>query len=497
MNNSVLQKTFIDEGCLPHQAEFAADFFAPDSARTHLLVSAPGMGKAFVSTAIVNHVMSTGQAHRVLVLAPAALLSQWQEMIGRGDAATPVMIVDRRRLRELEDSQPVGQEIWPANAVVVVSFDFAKQADVASAITRCSWDLLVVDEVELTSPRTQRAKLLLDLKDRSHQMRILLLHTRRWDTSESEKAEELLRDAAVTVWNRDTLRDHQGRPILPEVRMEWMAYRRQPEEAEALAKLQDAVRSLDMTNAQMRLAATTLLQSASSSPFALEQRLRRIRQRRNELVHGVEVNVPTEVEAEELGMDEPESDNSGDLVRGYVELSVLTEPLLKVLEDLPSDSKFDALVSFLDSVGTIGSPERRVCVFTRFVDTATYLLSTLQEECPHVMLLTGEIAFADREQIIANFAKEGGILIATEAVKMPIPEVAAVVFYDLPLNPTVFEARIGQFVRVGRRGPIRVVAFTDESNALAIERLQRKITEVKETLSKQEIDETLFSKSAE
>jgi superfamily II DNA/RNA helicase len=73
-----------------------------------------------------------------------------------------------------------------------------------------------------------------------------------------------------------------------------------------------------------------------------------------------------------------------------------------------------------------------------------------------------------------------------------MPEVAAVVFYDLPLNPTVLEARIGRFVRIGRKGPIQIVGFTDEADVLVIERLQRRIAEAKETLSEQEIEKALF-----
>jgi ERCC4-related helicase len=496
MNDSTLQKAFIDRGCFPHQTEFAVAFFAPNAARKHWLVSAPGMGKGFASAAIVHHALSTGLAHRVLILTPSARLAQWNEEIRRFDAAAPVMVVDRRRLRELEDSQPVGQEIWPANAVVVLSLDLAKQADVAAALTRCTWDLLLVDEVQLASPQTHRAKVVLDLMRTWPQMRVLLLQVGgHWTTAEPGVS-ELLHDAAVTVWTRESVRDHQGRPLLPEVRMEWIAYRRPPEEAEVLARLQDTVRSLDMTSPEMRLTAATLLQSASSSPFALEQRLRRMRQRRNELVHGVEVNPPTEIEAEEVGMDAPEGGNTGELIRGYVELSRAAEPLLKLLEELPSDSKCEALVGLLNSVGTIWSPDRRTCVFTRFIDTATYLASTLQELCPHVWVMTGGSSFADREKIVADFAHAGGVLLATESVETPGPEVAAVVFYDLPLKPAVLEARIGQFVRFGRRGPIRLVAFTDESNALAIERLQRKIADVKEALSEEEIDQTLFSKES-
>ena len=76
---------------------------------------------------------------------------------------------------------------------------------------------------------------------------------------------------------------------------------------------------------------------------------------------------------------------------------------------------------------------------------------------------------------------------------MVFPEVAAVIFYDLPLNPAVLDGLIGRFVRMGRSGPVRVFAFTDKSNSLVIERLQRKLAEVKEVPDNFEIQRLLFS----
>jgi superfamily II DNA or RNA helicase len=111
MNDVTFQKAFTDVGCLPHQATFAASFLAVDSPRKHLLVSAPGMGKGFVSALIVNNALLSGQARRVLVLSRSALVAQWQELIRRGQPDVPVMIVDRHLLREMDASQPVGAEI--------------------------------------------------------------------------------------------------------------------------------------------------------------------------------------------------------------------------------------------------------------------------------------------------------------------------------------------------------------------------------------------------
>jgi superfamily II DNA/RNA helicase len=129
--------------------------------------------------------------------------------------------------------------------------------------------------------------------------------------------------------------------------------------------------------------------------------------------------------------------------------------------------------------------------------TAAYLESALREHHSRVAKLVGALSFLEREQALQEFAEDGGILIVTESMSSTIPEVTAAIFYDLPINPAVLDARIGQFVRVGRQGPIRIFAFTDGSNALVIERLQRKLAEIKNSLGEQErqaLQEVLFSK---
>jgi SNF2 family DNA or RNA helicase len=496
MNHNDLLSAFKQRGCFPHQAEFAAKFFAPDSKRKHLLVSAPGFGKGFAAGVIVNYALSSGQANRILVLSPSALLVQWCDTIQQGAPSVPPLIVDRHRLRELEDSRPVGEDFWPANVVVIMSIDLAKREDVAGILARSSWDCLVVDEVQLVTPQNRRGRVVADLLTRSPKMRVLYLRVGGLLAgSEIDTSSDLFRDAAITAWSRETVRDHNGKPLLPEVRIEWISHHRQPDETAVLVRLQESLRSVrESGDTQLRFLAVNLLQSASSSLFALEQRLRRLRQRRNEIVHGIIALSEAELDPESDEAEQHLSQECDDQARLQLELAEIATPILQMLEEVTSDSKCEALLHTLNSLGIKDSTDRRVCVFTRFVDTADYLESALRDSYSQVGVLTGRLEFAERERIIADFARHGGVLIATESIATAVPEVAAVVFYDLPLNPAVLEARIGQFVRVGRHGPIRVFAFADESHALVIERLQNKIAEIKEAIGEDEIDSLLFSK---
>jgi hypothetical protein len=55
------------------------------------------------------------------------------------------------------------------------------------------------------------------------------------------------------------------------------------------------------------------------------------------------------------------------------------------------------------------------------------------------------------------------------------------------LDPAALDARIGQFIRIGLRGPVRLLAFTDDSSALIIEQLQRKLAEIEKALGEGEL----------
>jgi hypothetical protein len=481
MNTKDPLNSFLERGCLPHQAEFAAKVLAPGSSKKHLLISVPGMGKAFVTAMICNHALAIGQAKRILVLTPSAFVSHWHDLIRRGNFDDSIVTVDRRKFREMEAAVGRGDSPWPATGIVIMSADFAKQADMAEALTRTKWDLLVVDEAQNLSIQSQRYMLLTGLLEGSPDMQVLFLGTTRVDT----KSNRLVRGAATTVWSRESVRSHDGRPLFPKVHLEWLSYKRQPDEVNMLQLLQDSLRPMQASNASMQLIATTLMQTASSSLFALEQALNRLRLRRSEVMHGRDTFGENDYGLKAVVADELTAIGyDADAVRDVVNLA---SDLLQNLKDVETDSKFDRLLEVLKTPGLTANSDRRVCVFTRYVDTATYLESALSEHHPRVATLTGNLSSSEQEHIVAQFAQSGGILITTDAMTTAIPKVAAAIFYDLPLDPAVLDARIGQFFQVGIGGPVRFFAFADDSMVLIIEKLQRKLAEVDKALGKAEL----------
>jgi SNF2 family DNA or RNA helicase len=475
-------------GCLPHQAEFAAQFVAADSAPKHLLVSGPGLGKTFVTASIVNHTFVSGQARRILVLCPASLVAQWQHVLLHHGPTMPVITVDRRTLREFEDKQTDAKSIWPTSAVVVMSIDFASIPDVTEQLAQAGWDLLVVDEFHRIKPKTNRYKCLAILLSRSPAMRMMMLTSQRtWsELTVDPDSDLMLRGTVVTEWLPKAITDQNGRPLLQEVKFEWITYRRKVDEVAVLSSLQERLRTSGQESESSQFLASILLQCGSSSLFALEQRLRRICQRRDRFVHGKEDGVRENAERKDV---EAETEVLDSVENGELSLQVgqFADQMLSAIEDVESDSKLDTLVGFLSGMdkGRIGL---RICIVTRFFDTASYLETTLREHFSAVAKMHGSLSAIDREQVLDTFDKSGGILIVTEAMSMVMPDVTGVIFYDLPLNPVVLDARIGDFVRIGRREPVRLFAFTDETNALLIESLQKKIADIGGIIGERPLD---------
>ena len=489
MSTGDLKTEFLDAGCFPHQAEFAAKFLAPNSEQKHLLIGLPGLGKGFMGSAIVGYAATHGAARRILVLAPTALAYQWADMLRRTSPNASCTIVDRRRLRELEAS--CEDAIWENTGVVVMEIDFAKRPEVADLLAKTPWNIVVVDEAHHLNPHTQRYELVARLLENSPNTRALFLHTLAQVADRDVSANPLFRDIASTVWSRETVRDRDGTPLLPEVHIEWIRHQRRDDERRLLSHLQAALQAAHIHDARSNFEATMLLQSASSSLFALEQRLNRMRQLRNELAHGISRLAP-ESEEDDLQSDERQQPpNEQSLAQSsFIDQ---TDELLKMLDEVDTDSKLESLLALLGRIGLSSSGDRRACVFTSYVDTATYLESALSEHHPNVAAITGALPLAEREQAVAHFSETGGILISTSVMASRFPEVAAVIFYDLPLNPALLDDRIGQFIRVGRRDPVHVFAFADESDSLGIERLQRKAIEIKQALGSDEVQKFLFS----
>lgn len=463
---------FRAKGLLPFQAEFALSFVEDRNKPYRELVAPTGTGKMIMVVALIAHELEEDAQKRILVLAPTPVLSQWQsQLLTMGVACTPI-IVDRKTYLELESSTPLSETPWPLPAIILMSMDLAKRDDMAINLSGTIWDLVVIDESHLL---TGKRKTLFDrLKKSGAAPRALLLTT---------LAPQLEDDVVTRVRYQDVV-DWNGRHLFIsfEKKLISVYYHRTEEERIFLNELYEFARQLTGKWSYGKLQEINILRTASSSLYTTEKVLHRLhdiwRPMRNKIMHGVpladeDVNrIPRQLSllVEDVEIIDELPDGTTVKPHDFLAMYQKLELLLDQIEEIPSDSKLDALISYVTQRFK-GKETHHLCIWSSFVNTVEYLSSNLREVAGEVYSLTSSLNLTDRQDRTKAFRENGGILITTDAAStgVNLEYVDECINYDLPLNTLVFEQRWGRFLRFGREREFRMVILIDESKALKSE----------------------------
>lgn len=104
---------------------------------------------------------------------------------------------------------------------------------------------------------------------------------------------------------------------------------------------------------------------------------------------------------------------------------------------------------------------KKLIIFTEFVDTAKYLYDTINKNCTHkVFMFTGKSSRRDQQKVIDNFDanksknkqhNDYNILISTDVLShgVNLHRSNIIINYDIPWNPTRIMQRIGRVQRLG------------------------------------------------
>jgi hypothetical protein len=134
------------------------------------------------------------------------------------------------------------------------------------------------------------------------------------------------------------------------------------------------------------------------------------------------------------------------------------------LGSLP-DTKFSEFLRVLQEIWDedekAGRRRRKVVVFSFFKRTLSYIRRKLDGAKIGCALITGDVPFTEREDVIDAFRREDGIrvLLSSEVGSegLDLQFASVVVNYDLPWNPMVVEQRIGRLDRIGQQAERIVV----------------------------------------
>jgi len=497
MDNKIRSKYFRDKGLLPFQMKFVESFIAEDLPFRQF-VSPVGTGKTRMAAALITYAIEALHYKRILVMSSrTVLLHQWRSVLismlsPESQAASPI-IVDRNKYLNLELGVSPGESPWPASGIILMSIDFAKRDDIASSIMSVVWDLVIFDESHLLRGKRRT---LLDLLVKSGTARRILLLASSLSG---------LQGVVTSQYKYTDIIDWNQRPLFPSIRKKLVTiyYGRTDHELVFWGGLREFVHRLETLGPFGKLQRAIVIRNASSSIFTIERTLRRLRDAwnpvRNSIAHRDAViyedmlqKVPqefvtiTDLFGDIVDTDDKLTDVGESRFRinlrpdQFLDLYNNLESLLDQIEDIGTDSKLEALISYLHKSNTGSS---HICILTSFIGTLHYLGSGLQEISKPLYVMSSASQLTERQTVLNAFRGDGGILIMTDAalVGVSLEFVHKCVNYDLPADKHVFEQRWGRFLRSGRHSEFEMIIMKDEANLLPWE--EELTRSVEETLN--------------
>jgi len=460
---------FRDVGLLPFHFQFAQKYFEQDSPKIWLMTAPVGTGLTKMASHIISRELTTHESARALVLAPPALLDQWQNEISKADRDLEIHVVDRNRFLELEASSTQADTLWPSKAVVVMSVDLAKRPDIRSALVSTVWNLVVVNECHLLTG--QRYQLFRTLVEEHSLERGLLLTNIAGTSFDGVNSYEITEDE-VTNWMGNPVFSFSEREICS------IEYTRTGDEVKFLQRLVEFGHELTNAFVSGYPQKEILLRSAASSIYTVETVLRRLldgwRPLRNKLAHGIapsssdlsRIQARLKSVVDEASVEMDSSDPPVKDISSFLRSFSVMESLMESIDDISVDSKLEALMGHLTNDSVMRDKHR--CIWTSFRTTGDYLYTSLNTLGVPVLYVNGAIDAFSRSRIFKEFQKSAGIVIVTDVALegINLHFVSECINFDLPAEYSRFEQRWGRFLRIGRETPFQMFVLQDQGMSL-------------------------------
>ena len=444
-------------GLYPHQAEFVAGFLRPGAPRYQQLVAPAGSGRGAVVREMVSRLAAECDASHIPILTQRLDIEEcFAHLLAGRTGRVPTRRVDGQVLRELAAGVPAGSTLWEQPIVALLQVRLATRKSVADAIAQAAWDLMIVDgELRLSSAAKQLISRLMEHKSAE---RILWTSA----TPDSQPFSGFVR----SVWDFDLV-DWDGRPLFrPPPTRHVVEFERTLEEVAFLRQQLDA--SSEDAAGFEPIVSRLLITQAASSLYAIEQALVR---RRNRLAHGM----PDPLNEDDLDHDLAEGEDGAPTPAieaiEAIHLVALRRvaSLLDALDRVSADAKLE---SFLELVARLrqGPALSRIIVFSSYVATASYLLTSLEEVYDDAYSITGATSFGHWAQLLWRFQEAGGVLVTTSAIltglELGLRDIDAGIHFDLPQSRLEFHQREAVLARGTPGGKPADVYFIRDSSGI-------------------------------
>ena len=493
-----------------------------------------GLGKTIECGLVLMPLIASGRVRRLLVLAPARLVPQWQFRLKD--------LFDIRLQRYVTEADTERGDFWATASMVVASFHTLR-AERRGARGRLldadPWDLVVVDEahhlsVDSKAGETLAYSLVSDLEERKKIASLLfftgtphrgkdfgffgLMRLVRPDLfdPEDDSAEQLVRlPRAMIRNNKATATDLQGNRLFTPVTVQNREYGYSDAESGFYRTLSVFIldgrayaATLDGRAQTARmLVLTTLQKLAASSIAAIRSALRKRRAMLASVVdrsHGVaSIDLPSDEQAtlDEVAEAEEALPGSAAILLIKDEIERLDE-LLALSEEVVAETKIERLVALIRDEFPAAEP---VLLFTEYKTTQALVVNALHRQFGFgcATFINGDdrldgleqttggsrTVSQPREQAADTFnAGRVRFLVSTEAGGEGIDlqeRCAVLVHVDMPWNPMRLHQRVGRLSRYGQQRPVSVYILRnpDTVEARIWDLLNEKIERVQLALS--------------
>ncbi|WP_135823669.1 DEAD/DEAH box helicase [Halorussus ruber] len=429
-----------------------------------LLADEVGLGKTIEVGMILKEMQYRDTTDSVLILTPAQLAKQWQGEMREKFGLEYICNYDD----EFEG--------FDSHDQIIASIDTAKSDRYRSTVLARDWDVLVLDEAHyVKNEQTERYDLIDRLtyryaffltatpiqNDVTDLYNIVsLLRPGLFGTRETFK-HYFINSSQETLINTTELKDRLAEVMIRNRRAETdidftdrhidtRTFDPTPNEEELYRLVSDYVTGAYSRDGGQKLVLMLLQKEVVSSPAALRHTIEKRLHEQNELTHRDELRT-----------------------------------IVDQIDSIDTVTKQDRLRDIVEEARS-HVEKGRVIVFTQFRATQQELLSSLAEDGYTVHAFHGGHSSEEKEAIVEDFRREGGILVSTDAMNegRNLQFCNIMVNYDLPWNPMKVEQRIGRVHRIGQDRDVFIfnMALNDTIEEYVLEKLYHKIDLFQQTV---------------
>jgi ERCC4-related helicase len=495
-----------------------------------------GLGKTIECGLVLMPLIASGRVRRVLILAPAKLVPQWQFRLKD--------MFDIRLQRYVTEADTARGDFWATASMVAASFHTLRD-DRRGARQRLlnadPWDLVIVDEahhlsVDERAGETLAYSLVSDLQERGKINSLLfftgtphrgkdygffgLMHLVRPDLFDPERdpLEQLSQLSKVMIRNnKATVTDLQGQKLFKPVNVFSREYQYSDDETQFYQTLSEFVidgrayaATLDGRAQTARmLVLITLQKLAASSIAAIRNALRKRRTMLANLVGRSNESIPLpddeQATFDDLAEAEEALPGSAAVLLMEDEIQRLDE-LIALADAIVRETKIERL---LQMIGEEFGPDEPILLFTEYKATQALIINALHRRFGFgsATFINGDERLDGLEQVsgsaktisqprehAADAFNAGKVrfLVSTEAGGEGIDlqeRCAVLVHADMPWNPMRLHQRVGRLSRYGQTRPVSVYILRNPQTVEAriwdllnakLERIQAALSSVME-----------------